>query len=106
MKIYKSVLKILKEKCKVAFPMDVKRVNLTKDDGYCRKEKNKFVIRIDRKLTENEAVEILLHEVAHALSWNYLDDKLSDEEFKKRSHGPTWGVAYAEVYSVYEENFL
>ena len=49
---------------------------------------------------------MLIHEWAHARAWNHmLDEAQTDEAFNKLAHDAAWGVAYAEVYSKYEQNF-
>ena len=50
-----------------------------------------FWITIDTSATPEHQVEILIHEVAHVLSWHA-------GSHAESSHGPMWGVAYAEVY--------
>jgi hypothetical protein len=34
-----------------------------------------------------------------------LDEAQTDEAFNKLAHDAAWGVAYAEVYAKYEQNF-
>jgi hypothetical protein len=77
------------------YPLSIKRVKL-KDDGQCEFKNKKFFIRINRELPENHSIDVLIHEVAHALSWN------KDEDI----HGPSWGKAYSKVYRIFLENFI
>ena len=63
-------------------------------------------IRIDKSLSESTAIDTLLHEWAHARAWNHLHDSLDDEEFEERSHDASWGVAYSEVYKIYEQYYI
>lgn len=77
---------------------------MKKQDGYCTKHKNKFVIAICRDLNETLAIEVLLHEWAHARAWNHMHDRCDHETFDKVVHDSTWGVAYAEVYRVFEKS--
>jgi hypothetical protein len=72
-------------------------------DGECIKYKKKFFIKVNKDLSEDSAIETLIHEWAHARAWNHLLDSMeSDERFDDFSHDATWGVAYSEVYRVYQ----
>jgi hypothetical protein len=105
---YQSVLRMLKIKCPAAFSVSVRRVNLSKThvDGRCWKHGKKFFIQIERTLSEHAAMDVLLHEWAHARAWNHrLDAATTDEEFNKLAHDAAWGVAYAEIYSLFEREF-
>ncbi len=75
-------------------------------DGDCSLGQKKFFIRINRELSESSAIDTLLHEFAHARAWNHLHDALDCSEFAERSHDASWGVAYSEVYRVYEQCYL
>ena len=85
-------------------PVRVRRMKLDLD-GYCEKREDKFLIRINRKLKETEAVDVLLHEWAHAIAWTSSFDRLSYERFCETMHGPEWGVAYSKVYRLFEKHF-
>lgn len=101
---YRSVLNMLKKVCPAAYPVSVRRVALTAHEGRCWKHGKQFHIQIDSNLNEYAAINVLLHEWAHARGWNHrLDTAVDDEEFNKLAHDAAWGVAYAEVYSVYEK---
>jgi hypothetical protein len=77
---------------------------LSKKDGDCCVVRGKFQIRVSRELNESEAVDVLLHEWAHALSWEACVGKaaksrsISDYEFERLAHGPKWGLAFSRVY--------
>ena len=77
---------------------------LSKKDGDCCVVGGKFQIRVSRELNESEAVDVLLHEWAHALSWEACVGKaaksrsISDYEFERLAHGPKWGLAFSRVY--------
>lgn len=103
---YRQLVSILKKKCPPAFPVSVRRVKLTNLDGDCTLGKKQFFIRINRELNESSAIDTLLHEWAHARAWNYFYDSLDWAEFEKRIHDASWGVAYSEVYRIYEEFYL
>jgi hypothetical protein len=88
-----DLLKYLKKILDV--PISVKRVNMPQGiDGDCQLMKNnKFLIRIEKKLPEYYAIDVLLHEIPHCLSWNH----------DKDDHGPSWGIAYSKVYRLFLE---
>lgn len=77
---------------------------LSKKKGDCCAARGKFQIRVSRELNESEAVDVLLHEWAHALSWEACVGKvaysrsISDHEFEQLAHGPKWGLAFSRVY--------
>ncbi|MBM4013113.1 MAG: SprT family zinc-dependent metalloprotease [Planctomycetes bacterium] len=77
---------------------------LSKKDGDCCVARGKFRIRVSRDLNESEAVDVLLHEWAHALSWEACVGKvahsrsISDRDFERLAHGPMWGLAFSRVY--------
>jgi hypothetical protein len=103
---YKQLVSILKKQSPAAYPVSVRRVKMTDLDGDCSLIKKRFYIRINREITEASAIDTLLHEWAHARAWNHLHDSLDWPEFEERSHDASWGVAYSEVYQVYEQYFL
>lgn len=106
-KNYRALVSILHKHCPPAYPVSVRRVILGKRiEGKCFKHGRKFIIQIDKSLDEARAMDVLLHEWAHARAWNHmLDAAATDEVFNKLAHDPAWGVAYSEVYSAYEKNF-
>lgn len=105
-KQYQSLLKMLKQDCPAAFPVSVRRIKLNRLEGRCWKEGKKFHIQIDKGLDEGRAMDVLIHEWAHARAWNHrLDNAADDEAFNKLAHDAAWGVAYAEIYSAYEQKF-
>lgn len=105
-KHYQSLLKTLKTTCPAAFTVSVRRVKLTKLDGRCWKQGKKFHIQIDRSLDESRAMDVLVHEWAHARAWNHrLDEAADDVAFNKLAHDAAWGVAFAEIYSLYEQKY-
>ena len=104
---YQSLIKMLKKECPAAFPVSVRRVKLTKKlEGRCWKDGKKFHIQIENTLDEGRAMDVLLHEWAHARAWNHrLDNATTDEAFNKLAHDAAWGVAYSEIYALYEQQF-
>jgi len=104
---YRKLVLVLKRKCPPAYPITVRRVAMTSHrDGDCWLKDCNFYIRVNRELPEPLAIETLLHEWAHARAWSHLHDSLTCDEFEERSHDASWGVAYSEVYRVYEQCFL
>lgn len=106
METYRKIIKLLKEHCPPQLPVSVRRVMLTGYDGQCRKKEGKFFIKINRDLNEKTAIDTLLHEWAHARCWTDHHDTLSLEEWERTVHGDHWGIAYAEVYRIFEEQYL
>jgi len=105
-KVYRKIVVLLREKCPPAYSVNVRRIKMNDLDGECYLYKKKFYIRINSELSENSAIDALLHEWAHARAWNHLHDSLDEEEFAQRSHDASWGVAYSEVYRTYETHYL
>jgi hypothetical protein len=87
---YNNLARFLKSKYKRK--LNIVRVRL-RNDGWCIKDGNDFSIRINRGLSEELAIETLIHEFAHILSWQQEDD----------DHGPKWGIAYSKVYRLFLE---
>ncbi len=95
MEHYREVVSLLKRKCPAKFPVHVRRVTL-KEDGECMFKEGEFWIRINRELEAYMAIEVLLHEWAHALAWNE----------KKDAHHDGWGIAFSRVYRIFLKEFL
>lgn len=105
---YQALVLALKKHCPPAFPVSVVRIQLPKGlDGRCWKHGKTFKIEIDKTISEDRAIDVLIHEWAHARAWNHmLDTAQTDDAFNKLSHDAAWGVAYAEVYCIYEQKFI
>jgi hypothetical protein len=77
---------------------------LSEKDGDCWVVGGKFQIRVSRELNELHAIDVLLHEWAHCLSWDRCVGRVArsrsilDHEFARLAHGPQWGLAYSKVY--------
>lgn len=77
---------------------------LSDRDGDCSIVRGKFQIRVCKSLNEAEAIECLLHEWAHALSWRACvgtaakSRSLAPHEFDRLGHGAPWGLAYSKAY--------
>lgn len=72
-------------------------------DGDCSLEPSRFRIRVSPRLPEQFAIEVLIHEWAHALSWPRGRKRCSYRWQPIALRGPidhdaVWGRAYARVY--------
>lgn len=78
--------------------------HLSGKDGDCCVNGRTFQIRVAKELPLPQAIDALLHEWAHALSWDACVGKVAnnrsipDYEFDRLAHGPKWGIAYSKVY--------
>jgi hypothetical protein len=71
--------------------------------GDCTLEPSRFRIRVSNRLPEEFAIEVLIHEWAHALSWPQGQKRWSYRWQPIAIRGPidhdaVWGRAYAKVY--------
>ena len=110
---FNRTVQLLKSFIPTAFPVEVRFRRLRKGiAGNCSRRGPLYVINICNTLYEGEVIAALLHEFGHALAWNHLDDQMayvdcgSQSEFERRTHGPEWGVAYAQVYRAYVADVL
>lgn len=102
---FRAALDCLRAECAAAKPVIVRTSWLPPSTlGECFRRSNRFVIRLNWRMDENQAVETLLHEWAHALAWSLSLDSLAgsphvDQElFEYASHDESWGCAYSRVY--------
>lgn len=105
---FRGVLAGLREFVPPAFPVSVRIGRVARGTlGTCRRERSRFVIAIARDLDEEPAIEVLLHEWAHAASWSLTLDKLSrapgtsQEAFEAASHDAAWGCSYSRIWRLY-----
>jgi hypothetical protein len=76
-------------------------------EGDCCVIGRRFRIRVSRELNLSQRIDVLIHEWAHALSWDAAVGKvaksrrISDSEFDWLAHGPKWGIAYSKVYQCF-----
>jgi hypothetical protein len=71
--------------------------------GECTLEPSRFRIRVSHRLPEEFAIEVLIHEWAHTLSWPRGQSRWSYRWQPITIRGPidhdtAWGRAYAKVY--------
>lgn len=62
--------------------------------GHTTKDRRRFTITIDKKLSVYETEHVLIHEWAHVLAWRPHHPLAGD-------HGPDWGVWYSLAYRKY-----
>lgn len=101
------ILAQLRNRLPPRYPVDVLANQEFKTvDGDCTQIGRRFRIRLSRSMAETEAIEVLVHEWAHALSWGRSlhevrkMSRLPWLEFQRAAHGPRWGIAYSLVYRV------
>lgn len=98
MQYYRQVVRLLKKKCPADMPVKVRRLKVPDDRfGDCDQMEDHYFIRISNELEEEQAIDILLHEYSHALSW----DKCASED-----HCNEWGKAYSKVYRIFVKFIL
>lgn len=74
-------------------PIEVKRIKLKNLDGCCEDKSTHFLVKINKELSENHSIDVLLHEIAHADAW-----------FEgSNSHGSKWGMCYSRLYRLWEQ---
>jgi hypothetical protein len=101
------VVRRLNELVPAAFPVELLLTSSSLFDGWCGRSEEKFEIAMYGGFPLDQAIAVVIHEYAHALAWNLLDDArgrdadVSEDEFERLTHGPTWGVAVSEVYLAY-----
>lgn len=106
--VFRGVLAGLREYCPAAMPVVVRTSRLSDGTlGHCARRNARFVISLNAAMSEHIAIDTLLHEWAHALSWSLVLDRLSRQEalapgdFQDASHDEAWGCAYSRVWRVY-----
>lgn len=95
--LYRRIAKYFKNSNLADKPIVIRRVKLGGDSqGQCELKNGSYLIKISRILDENYSIDVMIHEVAHAVAW----DKDPDV------HGPNWGKAYSKIYRLFLENFI
>jgi hypothetical protein len=98
METYRKVVNFLKRACPPDCKINVRRVKLPDHlDGDCGLKRDRFLVRINRTLPEHEAIETLIHEMAHVLSW----DRCPLDE-----HCDEWGKSYSRLYRSFLKEFI
>ena len=100
---FKDVVAYLRKHLPPAHKVTVRRIHALPKDrlgDIALKKKGgtkTFVIRVTRKLENDLAVLVMLHEWAHAICWQ------EGTKISLNHHGPEWGIAYSRVYLKFEE---
>lgn len=76
--------------------------------GSCRLLKDKFLIELSAEMGVEQACDVFVHEVAHAIAWNCHHSKVIDERADRGhiewvTHDEAWGCAYSQAYRMYTE---
>ena len=107
---FQTVLAGLRRECPPALPVVVRASWLPETVlGQCLRRDRRFVVLLNDEMGEPQAVEVLCHEWAHALAWNYSLDRLArapgidPAEFDRASHDEAWGCAYSRVWRTYQD---
>lgn len=95
-KKFKAAVKFFKNTLPFGYLLSVRRIKLYNLDGSCEMKGNKYLIKIKSELPEAHAIDVLIHEVAHAQAWGEGDDV----------HGEEWGKAYSLMYRLYLTQFF
>lgn len=70
--------------------LSITRVRVPADiDGYCEKIGQAYHISIDNSISEQTAIYVLIHEIAHAI------------DGCEHNHGQIWGSRYATAYRLF-----
>ena len=91
------MMRSFRERFEPLHPVIVRRVDMKGEWGDAgisvRKGKPHFLVRIEKSLSIEAQVLILIHELAHCLQWR------SNEESRESDHDAEWGIAYARLWS-------
>ena len=93
---FHSVVRELREKLPPKYPVSVRLKKFPKKEshwnGAIYKENKRFHIHLNEKLHWDGAINVLLHEWAHALAWS------------DNNHGEKWGRAFARCWRTIIDN--
>lgn len=81
------------------FKFRVRRISTKASYGTCQKRGDVFFISIHKDLNDELAIHILVHELAHMITW---DKCIESEEI----HDDRWGKAYSKVYRLYVDKYV
>lgn len=72
-----------------------------------------YYIAISASLSEDQAIDTLVHEWAHAMAWPKVERKLFPSPLRRHiehnervAHGPEWGFAYSKAYTAFACDIL
>jgi len=103
-RLFHQIVGLLHELLSARLPIDVYLGAVdSRRYGDCTLEPSWFRIRVSHRVPEDFAIEILIHEWAHALSWPRGQNRCSYRWQPIAIRGPidhdaAWGRAYAKVY--------
>jgi len=90
---FRSLATFLKKNLPVEYPVNVRRLPTASTVyGDCDFDGERFMIRINRKTNEDCAIDTLIHEAAHSISFFSTNGD---------THGRNFGIAYARAYKLY-----
>lgn len=92
-KIFYSAMKFLKSVSVAKYPIKIRRQKISKEfHGYCMFKKDHFLIKINKDLSEQHSIDIMMHEIAHADSWS-----------EGIHHDIDWAISYRRLYRLWEQ---
>ena len=107
---FQGVLVGLRLQCPTAMPVVVRASPLPETIlGQCVRRRRRFVVKLNDRMGEAQAIDTLCHEWAHALAWNFSLDRLAKTpgldpiEFERACHDEAWGCAFSRVWRAYLE---
>lgn len=110
-KEFKHTLDWLKMGCPTAMPVVVRFALLPETMlGNCTRRERRFVIKLNDRMGEHQACDVLVHEWSHAMAWSLSLDALANRkdtnpaEFELLCHDETWGCAYSRAWRVYTQS--
>ena len=65
--------------------------------------RGKFLIKIKKGQCYEVKMDALVHEWAHAMTWFGAEASCLGYNPQANEHGAEWGIAYAKLYSGFEE---
>lgn len=94
---FRRHITVLREFCPPLLPVKVRRRPLSDCLGYtslcvdAQDVPSHFIIVIDSKMSWDATWQILVHEWAHCIAWQGMQETVED-------HGPEWALAFAKCY--------
>ena len=94
-----ATVRAVKRRFPLPFPLSVRFVPLRDHFGWADlvgdDDNKRFVIRLDSSMNNEMSLQILSHEYAHCLRWDFRHE-YGDANW--HGHDAAWGVHHAEVY--------
>ena len=111
-RLFQQGADLLCELLPARLPIDVRLAHVRDGIyGYCGYETTHFRFWVSSRLSQEFAIDVLIHEWAHALAWPRDEDSLTCRWMPISVRGPldhnsAWGRAYAKVYSTVRSEIL